>query len=55
MSERRYYRFLKIKRDKSTIDVWHCSHEMMKKLIKAYDFVLPLDRKPTNCPNIKEG
>lgn len=52
---RRYYRCLKIVNGKAHIDIWHCTHDCMKLLLKAYDFVLPLDKKPANAKNIKEG
>ena len=54
-TSRRYYRCLKVKDSKAKIDVWHCSHDCMKLLLKAYDFVLPLDKKPPNVEHIKEG
>ena len=56
MEKRYYYRCLKITEGKTKVDIWHCTHACATKLLnKAYDFILPLDKKPTNATNIKEG
>ena len=56
MEKRYYYRCLKTTAGKTKVDIWHCTHACATKLlIKAYDFILPLDKKPANATNIKEG
>lgn len=35
-------------------DVWHCTQTTATSIAKAYDYIIPLDRKPRNT-DIREG
>lgn len=35
--------------------IWHGTESSISTLIKRYDFIIPLDRKPRNCTDIKEA
>lgn len=35
--------------------IWHGTESAIARLVKRYDFIIPLDRKPRNCTDIKEA
>lgn len=35
--------------------IWHGTESAIATLVKRYDFIIPLDRKPRNCTDIKEA
>lgn len=52
---KQYYLATKFVGGKLIRDVWHCSHSTIVSIAKSYDFILPLDRKPRGCADIREG
>lgn len=52
--KKHWYQCFKIFSDHTDIIYWHCTQETMSSTIKAYDFVLPLERKPRNITDWNE-
>lgn len=52
---KQYYLATKFLGDKIIRDIWHCSHSTIVAIAKSYDVILPLDRKPRGCADVREG
>lgn len=51
---KRYYNLIRKRNDTIQSDIWHCTQTTASSIAKAYDFIIPLERKPRNA-EIKEG
>lgn len=49
-----YYTCIRKTGDTITTDIWHCTQPTASNIAKAYDFIVPLDRKPRKA-EVKEG
>lgn len=51
---KRYYNLIRKRSDTIQSDIWHCTADTALSIAKAYDYIIPLDRKPRNT-EIREG
>ena len=46
--KKRYYSAIRQINNVTTIDIWHVEPNKALQVLKGYDFIIPLDRKPRN-------
>lgn len=51
---KRYYNLIRKRNDAIQSDIWHCTTSTALSIVKAYDYIIPLDRKPRNT-EVREG
>ena len=49
-----YYNCIRKRNGIITNDIWHCTQGTASNIAKAYDFIIPLERKPRNT-EVKQG
>ena len=49
-----YYNCIRKRNNTITNDIWHCTQATASNVAKAYDFIIPLERKPRNT-EVREG